>query len=88
MEEIRMKMVKKFNDHEHYFVVDSMPLEICKLSRSTRSKICKDLEYALPNKGYCAAQNLQFYGYKLHAVCLILGVLYLIQDFKIAFFGA
>lgn len=74
IEQIRRKMVEKLNEFEKYFVVDSMPLEVCKLSRSSRSKICKEVDYALPNKGFCASQNLQFYGYKLHAVCSINGV--------------
>ena len=74
MEEIRMKMVEKFNEFETFFVVDSMPLEVCKISRSSRSKICKETDYAIPNKGFCASQNLHFYGYKLHAVCSINGV--------------
>lgn len=67
-------MTEKFNQFENYFVVDSMPLEVCKLSRSSRSKICKEQDFAQPNKGYCASQNLHFYGYKLHAVCSIEGV--------------
>jgi len=46
-----------------------MPLEICKISRSTRSKICKDQEYCYPNRGFCASQQMSFYGYKLYAVC-------------------
>jgi hypothetical protein len=74
IEEIRMKIVEKLNEFESYFVVDSMPLEVCKISRSSRSKICKEVEYAVPNKGFCASQNLHFYGYKLHAVCSISGV--------------
>jgi hypothetical protein len=74
IEEIRLKMVEKFNDFENYFIVDSMPLEVCKLARSSRSKICKEVDYAIPNKGFCASQNLHFYGYKLHAVCSINGV--------------
>ena len=74
IEEIRMKMVKKFNEFENDFVVDSMPLEVCKIARSSRSKICKEVDYAIPNKGFCASQNLHFYGYKLHAICSISGV--------------
>ena len=74
MEEIRMKMVEKFNEFETFLVVDSMPLEVCKISRSSRSKICKETDYAIPNKGFCASQKLHFYGYKLHAVCSINGV--------------
>lgn len=74
MEEIRKKMVEKFNESENYFVVDSMPLEVCKISRASRSKICKDVDYAIPNKGFCASQNMHFYGFKLHAVCSIAGI--------------
>jgi hypothetical protein len=81
IEEIRKRMVEKLNEFEKYFVVDSMPLEVCKLSRSSRSKICKEVDYALPNKGFCASQNLHFYGYKLHAVCSINGVF---QSFDLA----
>jgi len=74
VEELRVKIVEKLNEFENYFVIDSMPLEVCKMSRSTRSKICKDVDYALPNRGFCASQNLHFYGHKLHAVCSINGV--------------
>ncbi|MDR6922969.1 hypothetical protein J2Y40_003840 [Chryseobacterium sp. 2987] len=54
---------------EYMGIVDSMPLEICKISRSARSKICKDKQYCYPNRGFCASQQMSFYGYKLHSVC-------------------
>ena len=56
---------------EDYFIIDSMPLEVCKLSRYTRSTICKEQIETTPNKGFCAAQNLHFYGYKLYAMCTL-----------------
>lgn len=74
MERVRKLLVEKFNSAEKYFVVDSMPLEVCKLSRSSRSKICKEIDYALPNRGYCASQKMHYYGYKLHAICSVEGV--------------
>ncbi len=74
LEQLRQKMVARFNEFENYFVVDSMPLEICKVSRSSRSKICKEQDGTLPDRGFCASQNLHFYGYKLHAVCSVEGV--------------
>jgi hypothetical protein len=74
IEFIRQELSNKFNEFENYFIVDSMPLEVVKLSRSSRSKICKKDFYSAPNKGYCASQKMQFYGYKLHAVCSIDGV--------------
>ncbi len=81
LEQIRQSMVKRFNEFENYFVVDSMPLEVCKMSRSSRCKICKEVDYAMPDWGYCASQKLHFYGYKLHAVCSISGI---IQSFDLS----
>lgn len=72
--EIRMKLARSFNEYEKFFIIDSMPVEVCKLSRSYTSKICKDAEYCYPNRGFCASQQMHFYGYKLHAVCSINGV--------------
>ena len=74
LDAIRAKLASYFNEFENCFIVDSMPLEVCKLSRSSRSKICKETDYAYPDKGYCAAQGSTYYGYKLHAVCSVNGV--------------
>ncbi len=71
---IRLRLASHFNGFEDYFVVDSMPLEVCELSRSFRSKICKEDTYAFPDKGYCAAQGSHYYGHKLHEVCSVSGV--------------
>ncbi|MDD3480181.1 MAG: IS982 family transposase [Paludibacteraceae bacterium] len=73
-ERIRKAMSDKLTGTENYFIVDSMPLEICKLSRSSRITICKEDYLTSPSKGYCASQKLHFYGYKLHAVCSASGV--------------
>jgi len=74
LENLRQRLSDCFNEFEDCFIVDSMPLEICKLSRSARSKICKESYASYPNKGYCAAQSKHYYGYKLHAVCSFNGV--------------
>lgn len=73
-EEIRTKLASFFLDFEDYFIVDSMPLEICKFSRHNRVKICKDEFETAPSKGFCASQNNWFFGYKLHGVCSVSGV--------------
>jgi hypothetical protein len=73
-EEIRTKLTAAFVNFEDYFIVDSMPLEICKFSRHNRIKICKDNFETAPSKGYCASQNTWSYGYKLHGVCSVSGV--------------
>jgi len=74
MEFIREKLSEKFNEFEDYYIVDSMPLEVTKLSRSRRSTICKESYPTAPNKGFCASQNMTYYGYKIHAVCSINGI--------------
>ena len=74
IDEIRIKLARSFNEFENIFIIDSMPVEVCKLSRSGTSKICKDAEYCYPNRGFCASQKMHFYGYKLHAVCSVNGV--------------
>lgn len=74
MEFIREKLSERFNEFEDYYIVDSMPLEVAKLSRSGRSTICKESYDTAPNKGFCASQNMTFYGYKIHAVCSINGI--------------
>ena len=74
IEFIRNELSAKFTEFENYYIVDSMPLEVVKLSRSSRSKVCKEYFYSAPNKGYCASQKMSYYGYKIHAVCSIEGV--------------
>jgi len=74
IEEIRKKIAEKLTEYENYYLVDSMPLEVCKIARANRRKVCCDTDYALPDFGYCACQKMRFYGYKLHAVCSIEGV--------------
>jgi len=74
IEFIRKELSNKFNEFENYFIVDSMPLEVVKLSRSNSSKICKEEFYSAPNRGFCASQNMHYFGYKMHAVCSIEGV--------------
>ncbi|MDR2037358.1 MAG: IS982 family transposase [Bacteroidales bacterium] len=72
-ESIRKKMASQISSKD-YYIVDSMPLEICKLSRSSRNKIYKESYHTSPGKGYCASQKNHYYGYKLHGVCTIDGV--------------
>ena len=53
---LRMKIAKNFNEFEEVFIVASMPVKVCKLSKSKISKICKEAQYSSPNIGYCASQ--------------------------------
>ena len=60
---------------EDTYFVDSMPLEVCKLSRAKRLRICQETEEARPDFGYCAAHKAYYFGYKLHAFCTPQGVI-------------
>ena len=54
-DEIRKKLVNHFHQFEDYFIIDSMPLEVCKLARASRSKICRESFENSSNRGYCAS---------------------------------
>ncbi len=68
IEKIRETLSSKFSDFTDVFIVDSTPVEICKISRANRSGICSTDEIK-PALGYCAAQKSRYFGFKLHAVC-------------------
>jgi len=79
IERIRSVLASNFNKNEKVFIVDSMPLEICKNARANRSSICKEFEYSAPNRGFCASQKAYYYGYKLHGICSVSGVFHSID---------
>lgn len=74
-EQVRKLMAARLNRQADIFAIDSMPLEICKLSREKRNKMGKESLRHCPDKGYCASQKKYFYGYKLHSVCSAAGVI-------------
>ncbi len=74
-ERVRKLMSEQLNRHTDVFAIDSMPIEICKLSREKRNKMGKESIHHSPDKGYCASQKKYFYGYKLHSVCSAAGVI-------------
>lgn len=67
--ELRQRMALSLAPSESHYFVDSMPLEICKLGRAKRSRVCQQTGGAMPDYGYCAAHKSHYFGYKLHAVC-------------------
>jgi len=79
LEIIRQKLANRFLEFEDYYIVDSMPLEVCKIAREKRSNICKENFENAPDKGFCASQNVYFYGYKLQGVCSVNGIFHSIE---------
>ena len=60
MEFIRKHLSNLFSENEDVFMIDSMPLEICRNARASRLKVCKEDYSTSPEKGFCASQN-QYY---------------------------
>ena len=68
MAEIIKELASNLNEFEDYFVVDSTPLEVCKLSRATYAKICKEVYNAILNRGYCVSQKVVFIAINLSSL--------------------
>lgn len=76
-EQIRSRMAKEMDGGEDYFCIDSRPIEVCRMARRKRCKMGKDGDFAqAPDFGYCASQGIYFFGYKLHVLCGLSGVIH------------
>ena len=73
---IRERMASEMDGGEDYFCIDSKPIEVCRLARSRRCRMGKNNFEKAPSVGYCASQGVYYYGYKLHAVCGLSGVIH------------
>jgi len=62
------------NEGENIYLLDSIPVPICKNARINRSKICKDDYESAPDRGYSAVNKAYFYGFKLHLATSVRGV--------------
>ncbi len=74
-ESIRKNVAASIDNGEDMFCIDSKPIEVCRIARAQRCKMGRNFETS-PSYGYCASQNLYYYGYKLHAVCGLSGVIH------------
>jgi hypothetical protein len=74
-------MAQQLCQGENTFLIDSMPLPICRFSRARHLKICKKDIFSAPEYGFCASQNTHYFGYKLHAVCSFNGIF---TDFELS----
>ncbi len=52
------------------FIIDSMPLPVCKLVRALRCKKVQGKAF----RGYCASKDERYFGWQLHLVCDAAGV--------------
>lgn len=75
-EQIRKRIAQAIDGDEDYFCIDSKPIPVCRIARAKRCKLGKNDFSTAPNYGFCAAQNTHYYGYKLHALCGLKGVIH------------
>lgn len=47
------------------FIIDSLPIPVCKRARARRCRKVRGLDYC----GYCAAKKEKFFGFRLHLIC-------------------
>ena len=73
---IRVRIVNEIDGGEYYFCIDSKPIEVCRFARAKRCTMGKSNFEKAPSIGYCASQGIYYYGYKLHAVCGLSGVIH------------
>ena len=74
--QVRERIASKVDGGEAIFCIDSMPIEVCRPIRSKRCKMGKNNYDKAPNYGYCASQGKHYYGYKLHSLCGLSGVIH------------
>ena len=73
---IRKDIANAVDGGENYYCIDSKPIEVCRTSRAKRCKFGKDNFETAPTFGWCASQGVYYYGYKLHALCGLNGVIH------------
>lgn len=75
-EDVRRRIFSKIKPSvKNVFIVDSMPLKVCRMARRHRNMIGKDGQFGFAQVGKCAAQDEYYFGFKLHATCTVDGVI-------------
>lgn len=73
---IRERIANHIDCGEEYFCIDSKPIHVCRIARGRLCQMGKTNYKKAPSFGYCASQNTYYYGYKLHAMCGLSGVIH------------
>ena len=75
-EEIRRRLAMKMDGAEELFFVDSKPIEVCRVARESVAGWDGPVIFQrLLTFGYCASRNTCYFGYKLHALRGLTGVI-------------
>ena len=74
--EVTKELSVNLTKGEDVFIVDSIPVPVCKIAREKRCKFGRESFETSPDKGYSAVSKSYYYGYKLHLVTSVTGVFY------------
>jgi hypothetical protein len=74
IELLNQTVVANLNMGENIFIVDSIPVAICKLAREKQIKICKEQFETASDKGYSAVNKSYYFSYKLHLITSVRGI--------------
>jgi len=74
LQQLNKILADRMNEAENAFIVDSIPVPVCKIAREKSSKICRENFETAPDKGYSAVNKAWYFGYKLHLVTSVRGV--------------
>ena len=75
-EQIRKNIVLAIDGKEDIFSIDSKPIPVCRKVRAKRCKLGKTDYITAPDFGYCASQRCYYWGYKLHVLCGVNGIIH------------
>ena len=76
-EELRKRIVMKIDGGKDQFFVDSKPIEVCRGAREKHCKMGRTGDFLqAPDFGFYASLNIYYFGYKLHALCGLSGVIH------------
>lgn len=65
-----IRLVTEIYAQGEAFIIDSMPLPVCKRARASRCKKVRGKAFC----GYCAAKKEKFFGWRLHLICTPEGI--------------
>ena len=72
--EVTKQLSAALNKSEDIFLIDSIPVPVCKIAREKRCRFGSECFESAPDKGYSAVTKSYYYGYKLHLVTSVRGV--------------
>lgn len=60
---------ERITDHNEDYIVDSIPIPVCRIAREKSSRICRSEKHLVQaSKGYSSTDRQYFIGYKLHLI--------------------